>query len=450
MPIAKKTRIFLVMVISMVLGYLPWYNFSAVMSYIARDFGLSSDQMGIILSAFQLGYVIVVVLTGWLADKVGEKKVVAWATLCTAVFSTLFVFLSFGFWSILILRLLTGLSAGAIYVPGMSFLSNWFPPEERGKVIGAYTGALTLAYGGGYFIASPLAANFGWEIGIIFTSLPAFLAAFLVFKYAESPDLEDVTDTSSSELAREDNQKQDNDAEPTTLLGDRQAAKTPPTVQPKPAPEGGYSGPIVISCGYMGHMWELYAFWGWIGPFMSACALQVGYDAGEAVAVGGFLAALIIVSGAPAVYLMGIAADKWGRTVTIFVCSVLSLLAQLVFGYLHGQSLVLVTIVGFWIGFWVVADSGIYKAGLTEMVITRIRGTALGVQSAVGYSMTVISPFIFGLAVEFQNPDAADPMYGENWGLPFVILGLGAVVAPISAILLRRFKQARLMAKGKL
>jgi len=47
-----------------------------------------------------------VVFTGWLADKVGRKKVVAWATLCTGVFSTLFAFMadSFNFktsnWSI--------------------------------------------------------------------------------------------------------------------------------------------------------------------------------------------------------------------------------------------------------------------------------------------------------------------------------------------------------------
>ncbi|ACB86231.1 MFS transporter [Natranaerobius thermophilus] len=429
----QKYKIFLVMVVSMILGYLPWYNFSAVMSYIVQDFGLTSDQTGIILSAFQGGYVVVVILTGWLADKIGEKKVVAWATLSTAIFSTLFAFLSKGFWSILILRLLTGLSAGAIYVPGMAFLSKWFPPGERGKVIGAYTGALTLAYGGGYFIAAPLAAAYSWEIGILATSLPAFLASYLVFRLVEEPQ----------EPYLDDNRAKDQGIE----LTDGQV-KTDRD-RPKPAPDGGYTGPVVISCGYMGHMWELYAFWGWIGPFMSACALQAGYEGGEALTIGGRLAALIIVSGAPAVYLMGIAADKWGRSITIFICSILSLLGQFLFGFLYGHSLTLVTIVGFWIGFWVIADSGIYKAGLTEMVTYKIRGTALGIQSAAGYLMTVISPYIFGLIVNYRNTGVDDPMYAENWALPFIVLGSGALLAPLSAVVLRRIKQAKLMAEGK-
>lgn len=50
------------MVISLFLGYLPWYNYSAVVSYIAADLSLSSSDTGMILSAFQLGYVIVVII----------------------------------------------------------------------------------------------------------------------------------------------------------------------------------------------------------------------------------------------------------------------------------------------------------------------------------------------------------------------------------------------------
>ncbi|ACB85812.1 MFS transporter [Natranaerobius thermophilus] len=424
----QRTKIFILMVISMVLGYLPWYNFSAVMNYIAKDFNLSSDQTGMILSAFQMGYVIVVILSGWIADKVGDKKVVAWATLSTAVFSTAFTFFSSGFWSILVLRLLTGLSAGAIYVPGMALLSKWFPPKERGKVIGGYTGAMTLAYAGGYFIAGPLASNFGWQVGILFTSLPAFIAAYIVFFMVHEPE----------ESTYEESTKQDAEESESSYSN----------TDVKPAPEGGYVGPSVITAGYMGHMWELYAFWGWIGPFMTASAFKVGYSSAEAVSLGNFLAALIIVSGAPAVYVMGKIADKWGRSKTIFMCSIFSLVAQLFLGFLHGHSLVFVTLVGFWIGFWVVADSGIYKAGLTEMVNFRLRSTMLGIQSAAGYLMTVVSPYVFGVVLDLQN-NGADPMHAENWSLPFIILGLGAILAPISAIIIRKTRQGSLMVNGK-
>jgi len=43
------------MVVSMVLSYLPWYNFSAVLTYIAAEFNLSGSDTGTILAVFQVG-----------------------------------------------------------------------------------------------------------------------------------------------------------------------------------------------------------------------------------------------------------------------------------------------------------------------------------------------------------------------------------------------------------
>lgn len=419
---APKNTVLVLMITAMILGYLPWYNFSAVLREISLDLQLTSVQTGIILSSFQAGYVIVVLITGWLADEIGTKRVVAWATFSTAVFSTLFVWLAQGFYSVLIMRLLTGLSAGAIYVPGMALLANWFPAKERGRALGAYTGALTIAYAGGYFIASPLAAAYGWQTGILWTSLPAFLAAGIVFFFiGESP----------RELSQEEDQN----------LRER--------AEVLPAPKGGYQGPLLITTGYMGHMWELYAFWGWIGPFMVAAASAVGFQGSAATALGGRLAALIILLGAPAVWLFGLVADQWGRTKTIILCSLSSLTVLFFFGFLYGRNLTLVVGAGLWIGFWVIADSAIYKAGLTEMVSLEIRSTALGIQSAVGYCMTIIAPFVFGSLLGRLNPSIDHPTQATRWGLPFLMLGAGALLAPLSMFFLRKVTQARLMAGGR-
>lgn len=424
--LSEKNKVFLYMLIAMVLGYLPWYNFSAVSKYIAEEFSLTVNQTGIILSSFQAGYVIVVLVTGWLADRVGEKKVVAWATLCTAIFSTLFIFLAKDFTSILILRLITGLSAGAIYVPGMALLSNWFPPNERGKVLGAYTGALTLAYAGGYFVAAPIAAAYNWRYGMFWTSLPAFIAALIIFFLVKEKPADIVESIETIPIAE--------------------------TVEEirKSTPDRGHAGPILITTGYMGHMWELYAFWGWIGPFMVACSLAVGYGERQAVAIGGQIAAFIILLGVPSVWLAGIVADKIGRTKTIIVCAFSSLIMEFFFGYLYGQSLAIVVIVGLWIGFWVVADSAIYKAGMTEMVTKEVRATALGVQSAFGYFMTILSPFVFGRVLDKINPGIKDATLAAHWGIPFLILGAGAIISPVSVFILRRLAQAKLMGNGKM
>jgi len=416
-----KNKILAIMSIAIFLGYLPWYNYSAVVSYISAEFGFTSSDTGMILSSFQLGYVIIVVITGRLADKIGPKKVIAWATLICGCSAVLFVFFAKGLMSVLFFRLLTGLSAGAMYVPGMSLLSNWFLPTERGKAVGAFTGAMAASYAGGYFIASPLAAAYGWQAGMLATSLPVFLGAFMLFAFVkERPGEADLKFDGKSGLS----------------------AFGAPI---KPAPEGGFSGPILITSAYMGHMWELYAFWGWVGPFMTAVVVQAGMDA----ALGGLLSALIIVVGAPAVYIMGTVADKIGRTKAITIAAACSLVPQFFFGYMFGLPVPAVVCVGVWIGFWVIGDSAIFKAGLTDMISENIRGTILGIQSAVGYSMTIIAPMVFGKVLDMLNPGVST-LEATQWGPCFLMLGVGALLAPIMALVLRRNRQARLMAGGKM
>ncbi len=421
----KKDKLLFFMVIAMVFSYLTWYNFSALLNFIIEDINLSPGQVGIILSAFQAGYVLAVIITGWLADQIGEKKVVLYSTLGTAIFSTLFAFLAQSFWSVLILRLIAGVFCGGIYVPGMSLLSNWFSSEERGKSIGAYIGGLTFSYAASYFLAPMIASSFNWQIGILATSLPAFFAAFLVYRYVEdAPEhIKEKNSVNKQEIKEE-------------------------VEEVKPAPEGGYKGPAVITFSYIGHMWELYGFWGWVGPFMVSAAIAVGYDYVSASVIGGQLASLIILVGAPSVWLMGYLSDKIGRTKTILICSIASLSAQFIFGFMHGKSLIITVAIGIWIGFWVIADSASFSSGMTEMVQPKIRATSLGIQNSAGFLITVISPAVFGQVLEYYN-NVDNVSYATNWILPFATLGLGALLAPFAAVLLRKIKQSKLMCNGK-
>ena len=141
-------------------------------------------------------------------------------------------------------------------------------------------------------------------------------------------------------------------------------------------------------------------------------------------------------------------ADKKGRTWSIMIASVLSVGAECFLGFLYGHSLAFLVLLGCWIGFWVIADSAIYKTGLTEMVLPRIRATSLGLQSVAGFFVTIISPMVFGKILElFNGPVAATRV--KVWGPAFLVLGLGGTAAPVVAWILRRQKQAGLMAGGK-
>jgi len=412
----RKNEILLWTVISLIISYLPWYNFSAVLSFISKEYALTSIDTGMIISCFQAGYVLTVLLTGWLADKFGARRVMLSATLLTAISSTSFAFVVFDKWTVMLMRLLTGCACGGIYAPGMSLLSEWFPPRERGAALGAYTAASSVASAGGYFLAAPVAAAAGWRLGMLVTSVPVFAAFFVLLAFV------------------------------------REAPKAPgAAVQcngPQLAPGGGYGGLALITASYMGHMWELYAFWAWIGPFLVACAIAGEMATAKAVSLGGLLAAVITLCGAPAVWIMGRLADRYGRTKMICLCALASLLPECAFGYLYGLPLGCIVLVGVWIGFWAVADSAIYKASLTELCISRIRTTLLGLQSALGYSMTIFAPVLFGWVLQRSN-SSTNPTAATRWGPAFLLLGLGALLAPLAALALRRHPQAVLLCGGK-
>ena len=362
---SKKNRILLVMTVSMTLGYMPWYNFSAVLKYLADEFHLSASDTGWILAAFQAGYVIVVGVTGWLGDRLSLKKIVFWATLITGIFSTLFVWGAQGKESIIVLRLITGLSAGAIYVPGMALLSQWFPPKERGGALGALYRSPGRLLCGRIFNRRASGRRLRMEN-----------RDFMDLSSGNSGRYPDRVAGSGCPAGR-GNQGRRKGQRP-EAPGKAPAEKDRKKEEILEAPPGGYKGPAFISASYMGHMWELYAFWGWIGPFLVSAALTVGMAPDEAVKWGGTFAAAIILIGAPASWGWGIVADRKGRTWAIMVASILSAVAECFLGYLYGHSLAVLVLLGCWIGFWVIADSAIYKAGLTEMVLPRIRSTSLG------------------------------------------------------------------------
>ncbi len=399
----NRSRILFFMVCSMFLGYMPWYGFSAVSPHLVREFGLTSTQTGSILSAFQLGYVLTVIASGLLADRFGNRLVLVCATLATGISSCLFPLLASGFGSILALRLFTGLSAGAIYAPGMALLSRWFPPEERGMAIGAYTAALTASYAGGYCIAGPVAALFSWRLGILSISVPAFFAALILALFVQDGPAEVHVPVPSGQAD--------------------EGGKLFP---------GGLKAPLLLTVGYAGHMWELYAFWGWIGPFLAAWALETGWGASRAASFSGVASAGIIMAGSLAVAGIGLLSDRLGRRKTILLAGTASCAAEFFFGFLYRGSLAAVLGSGSWIGFWCVADSAVYKAGLSELSSPSRRGTALGLQSAIGYLATVISPLVFGWALGPASPVADE---GTRWGLAFALLGAGALLAPASMLL---------------
>lgn len=135
-------------------------------------------------------------------------------------------------------------------------------------------------------------------------------------------------------------------------------------VLPKPDWPGSEEPGGLSTCGYLGHMWELYAMWTWTAAFLLASATVSGSSYGSVPII---TFAVIAIGGAGG-RLAGIWADRFGRPLvaggSMAVSGVCALVTPVVFGR---SALSVVPLFLVW-GIRVVADSAQFSAMVTEMV----------------------------------------------------------------------------------
>jgi MFS family permease len=159
-------------------------------------------------------------------------------------------------------------------------------------------------------------------------------------------------------------------------------------------------------------MWELYAFWTWIPAFLAASVTAAAQRVDASlVSVAAFS---VIAAGGAGCLWGGWLADRIGydRLVirALVASGVCSLLAAAVFG---GPLWLLLPLALTW-GFFVVADSAQFSAMVTEVVPQHAVGTALTLQTSLGFLLTMLTIQLV--------PAVAD---AGSWRWAFVGLALG-------------------------
>jgi MFS family permease len=76
-------------------------------------------------------------------------------------------------------------------------------------------------------------------------------------------------------------------------------------------------------------------------------------------------------------------------------------------------------------------------------------GAAMGMQSLIGYSFGMISPTIFGWALDLCHGWKPMGEFSVDWGIAFATAGVGGVAGPFFMYLLRRMPESESMADGR-
>lgn len=392
--------------VALVLTVLVWFNYPAVLPQILDEWDLTGLEAGIVLAAFQAGYLLMIVPAGMLADRHSERWIIAVGSVGTGLASLAFAFGAHGFLTGTVLRFTAGLFMAGVYVPGMRFVSSWFPEKDRGRALGIYVGAYSTSSGISFLAASSVAATADWRTAIAATSVGALFAGPLVLSLTEdSTEAGEVPPEQVGEAGKKDQtERHERDASPLAVLKNRQYL-------------------LAVSV-YSWHAWELFGVRSWLLAFLAT--LPAVTQTPSAVNAG-VLMAVVMIAGGPGNLLGGWLSDRVGRMSTVGFALGVSATISLSMGFLEELSMPVLTVLLLVYGLVLTADSAPTSTTITEVVDDETMGVALSMQSFVGFAATVASPIVFGAALD-----------RGGYSLAFPTLAAAAGLGLLSALALRR------------
>ncbi len=279
-----------------------WFSATALIPTFRAEFNISSDQASLLTSAVQAGFVIGTMISAviMLADRFDPKRVFLAATLIAAIANAMILLTDPTTGTTIALRFITGICMAGIYPVGMKIATTW-AKGDVGFLVGLLVGALTLGSAIPHLISSFLILD--WQLTIAGASIASLIAAALILFVDLGPN---------HMVARE------------FRWGTALTAWKVKSLR-------------LANLGYLGHMWELYAMWAWIGLFLHASFLaRAEMSAGDAKLYANLASFAVIGVGALGCLLGGLFADRVGRTTLTMAAMAISGACALLAGALVG------------------------------------------------------------------------------------------------------------------
>ena len=384
-----------------VLALALWFSASAILPSLRLEYALSGLQESLLTSSVAAGFVTGTLLSAalGLADRYDPRRFFMISALVAAAANAAILTVDPTSSAVAALRFAVGACMAGIYPVGMKIVATW-AKADMGLLVGLLVGAVTLGSASPHLIGA--FGGIDWRFTLAAASVLAVVAALLV-----------------------------------NLVGIGPRAGDAPPFDPALALQAWRVKSVrLANLGYLGHMWELFAMWAWIGVFLHA-SFAIAPGGGGAAFHAKLATFATIGGGALGCLFGGVLADRLGRTTITIWAMAISGTCALAVGLLFGGDPWLLTVLCLVWGVAVVADSAQFSSSVIELSHPSITGTMLTVQTCLGFLLTILTIHMM--------PPLVDAV---GWEFAFAPLAIGPFLGVVAMARLRRHPDALKLAGG--
>lgn len=372
-------------------GMSLWFMSAAILPDLTREFEISGFRQAALSSAVQVGFVcgaLASALLG-LADRIDPRRFFAFCAILAALFNASLLAAVPGGTASILARFATGALLAGVYPVGMKIAVGW-GQKDRGFLVGTLVGALTFGSAAPHLLA--LFGGTDWRWSLTVASLGSAAGGVLCLFTALGPFHAKA---------------------PRMKLGAILTAWTNRKIR-------------YAYAGYLGHMWELYAMWAWIGVAL-AVSFAARMPPETALPLSRLIAFLTIAAGGVACIVAGVFADRIGKAniaiLAMIVSGAAALASALTFG---GPVWLTILCVLVW-GAAILPDSAQFSALVADYAPPEQAGSLMTFQTALGFALTFFTVQLTPLGAELIG-----------WPGVFAVMAIGPGLGVIGMVRLKR------------